>query len=577
MKNDLTFLGTCLVSAAALIGCGGSGSDSSPASGEKYTYNLNVSVSGEIDALSIDWMDKQTAVDSGQSLVISAVGEVFSNPALSYNTDLYACQGNLSKTSDFEYSYPVQCELKAEQIQVYVDGVLAYPVTLSYDGQEIAISDEDVSVERVASAELGISALGGPQACELTLVGGKYALSCTPFSLAYGNTPEASRGLYMMKGEQPPSLIWQSNADELINLGYFWFDERAWWSVTGNNGTENSAISLGHTKGTLDVFTRHDISPDALTQVSGSLLALAELENDAQGYRLMKWENNNWEQVIASTGLTPESGFAATRDEVSWYLRTISGTQFYVGRTLNGIPQVPKQVGSQITLVTDIPVYQYQGFEQLVGFDDTGTMWVQALDVAVADTGTMEVGEISTVNLFENAQDNQYLLYMQAGEVKQLDIRNNDVPGSEAFDLSTVNELTPDWIGGDKDIFLAGQSLSESQARLLYAYSADGELGLAALQERLSTQGDIKVKHELNLLDGRLRYASSIRAHKGHILVFTGEDAGGSVWVISATNAYKVMDDISWPAFETNFAIEAVSEHHIIVHRDSSDIISIPR
>ena len=564
--KGISFLSACICT-LFMSGCG----SDSQSDNTSNTYTLTVDAAQINDAITLEWQGGEYEIAPQSETNFTSTGTQFSAPTMVAIPNHYSCEMNVDAISEFHYQASIQCETLNHMSLDTIDK-LAYPVTVQYGEQTQIISqggEATFAVEAGVAQSLVIESTGGPQSCEILGGGASYLLSCEPFLLSYGYF-NGRRNLYKISDNHTTALYeFDQPEDVLVYEDYFYLNDKMWFRGKHLEDNSPSIFSASIDNGLLQSPEKTILAATSLTHLNDTAYALVDNEIGDGGYTVQYYheaegENEGeWKTALDHSNYMALSGFIDGGDNLQWYLRPKDDeTAILLGRILKtelaGMNDVllAKPLSASFTKVTHNPMFKYDNHNFAVGYDDANNVLIEYTFTASQDHFTDNLGNVSATTVWQDNNDNQYLFYTKENAVKQLSFTVDGVPTTQAFDMSPLEQFIPDWVGGDLTQLVAGLTVSEDYGMLTYLRVGEQALDANEVMELFETRSEVRVLFEKS---------TQVISNEGHLLVYVGQDATGSVWLIDGLKPYKVEDNVSWDKFVLGYSIENVSPQHASV------------
>ncbi|CAM4248777.1 hypothetical protein [Pseudoalteromonas ostreae] len=569
------------LSILAASGCGGSSNDSQDTAVTEQTFTLKITANSVAAGLEVLWMDNKAKLTVDKAIELSATAETFLQPTLLAIPKSISCDTQLSNATTLNYSLAIQCvssQATFEQTSPY-----SYPVTIRYGEQNIQLKDSVLSVPPFTMTEPEITALGGPQICEIDDSSAlNFKVACRPYTVVY-----EKRKLYLVFSEQEKQLLFDNpDKERLIESEYLWFDEQVWF-ITEGASTQYKLHSASFDNGQLGNYKVHDINASSLAISGGKLFALTSFTDG-----VYSWQSGKWKAVsnLINDGVL-KSEFIANNQDLYLALEDNNevSSKSYI-QIINAQIRGRTVLSKQISTFSHTPFFEYDDITFGLGFGTDEQLLINVMDVipSARDDAVFSLNNVRNATIWQNA-NNQFLFTNQDSGIEQFKFTREQVETSTAFDLTALRQTTPDWIGGDLDTLLAGdfvETASIKYAVLKYLRKADIEQSELQLQTRLNTTQPIRVYNETwrtiaSYARSNTKKITPIVSEHGYLLVYVGDASSnqsiGQLWALSADKEYLIKDDVSWEGYlMKDFHFEAVSEKHLVVYSEiANKIITI--
>lgn len=572
------------LSILAASGCGGSSGDSQdtkPPAISEQTFTLKITANGVAAGLEVSWMDNKAKLTADKVIELSATSKTFVQPTLLAIPESITCDTQLSNTTTLNYSLAVKCV--SSQASFAQTTPYSYPVTIRYGEQSIQLKDSPVSVPPLTMIEPEITALGGPQICEVDDSSNlKFKVACRPYTVVY-----EKRKLYLVFSEQEKQLLFDNpDKERLIESEYLWFDEQVWF-ITESASTQYKLHSASFDNGQLGNYKIHDINASSLAISGGKLFALTSFPDG-----VYSWQSGKWKAVsnLINDGVL-KSEFIANNQDLYLALEDNNevSSKSYI-QIINAQIRGRTVLSKQISTFSHTPFFEYDDITFGLGFGTDEQLLINVMDVipSARDDAVFSLNNVRNATIWQNG-NNQFLFTNQDSGIEQFKFTREQVETSTAFDLTALRQITPDWIGGDLDTLLAGdfvETASIKYAVLKYLRKAGTEQSELQLQSRLNTTQPIRVYNETwrtiaSYARSNTKKITPIVSEQGYLLVYVGDASSnqstGQLWALSADKEYLIKADVSWESYSMkDFHFETISEKHLVVYSEfDNEVITI--
>ncbi|CAM4091619.1 hypothetical protein [Pseudoalteromonas byunsanensis] len=573
MQNRTLLVG---VLAVLLNGCGGSSSTETPpktdantqlgAESNKETgYTLNVESNFLAKGVAISWMGTTLTLASSEAVTLTKKATKFEEPALNNTPNNMTCNGKLSTTNDTAYRYAINCELNEGYIAFTQTTELMYPITVKYGQETFTLSSNIHTVKQAQASNYEIVSFGGPQDCEASEAQGVVGFNCARYTLAYSH-----RKLYKVYNKDHKALIFDAENYHggmfRISPYYLWFNDAIWLiNAEEPAGNVYSLSVTNHSN-----IQKHDVHANSLLVNGDALYALSYSQNQIHKLANGAWKSVNFykgeretdiEQIIVSDIVhNNENAYIVTADKHD--PQQLSYVTFEDGNIH------AKPLGSAIVSPASTPLFKFDNNNYAIGFNIDNQLVVNNLDGLLEERNEAitTIADVTNATLWQH-NENQYLFVNNSDGVQQFTTEGS----SNAFDTTELNNLSPDWIGGDLKLLIAGKrheqtlKVNEEENRVVefatleYLRQGDKVQNEAQLKKRLNTQSPIYINYNNSLLE--LKYEqrqpakqiTPLHAYQGFLLVYVGENesiqSSGQLWLLSTDEAHLVTDNFAWEIF----------------------------
>ncbi|MCF2909258.1 hypothetical protein L1285_13095 [Pseudoalteromonas sp. DL2-H2.2] len=576
-------LGFSLFSLCILAGCGDSPKSILPPeskSDDHHQYLLNVTTSGDFDTVGLQWMGHNETLSAEQDYQFTQAGKQFKAPDIKVSSIAIQCDSEIKESEKHTYELTVNCV--TSQVKVHADIGPAYGLDIRYGDMVLPFNSEAIVFDYQPGVAPSIEHLQGPQTCTLAekKPGLEYQLVCEGLTVGL-----LGKKLAISRDNQESQIVWENTNKRLIRQGYEWFDEGVWFTSWDDNVHTVHKLAFENGQPTEVV----DFGFDAYTVKAhtGKLYALSSPVGGDDN-QIAQFVNGQWETVGMYDDMKISGGFSQNNDNLYFNLNKDEGGHA-LGQIKGSEYVYPKVISEQIDVPSLLPAFNYDGRNFFAGYSQQGNLLVNYLDTVLPyrHEAVFEYENVGDVTLWEDSQQNQYLFYLQNNQVKQFNVKINDVEGTVAFDLDELNTEPVNWLGGDLTTLLVGSANEGDEfGRLRYIKSGDVAVNHAGLKARLATDKDIYVvlpnwrNQDFYFPQNHSKVSTQAAAHGGYLLGYVGDTSGtnatGELWLLSAHDAHKVFSGVLWHGYLGNeYYIDAVSELHVVVQGAGGEMMAI--
>jgi hypothetical protein len=549
------------------------GSDSQSENTGSNSYSLLVNASQIEEAITLKWLDSEYTINPQSETTFTQSLNEFIAPSIIAMPNYFACEMDVEPIAEFSYQATIECE-RVNNITLDTSDDLAYPVTVQYGAQTHIISQQgevSFSADDEEAPQLLIESTGGPQTCDMMGGNGLYSLTCEPFILSYGYFA-GHRNLYKISDSNTAALFEFGQPDDvLVYEDYFYLNDKMWFRGQQPEDNQVSIYSASIDNGKLEAPEKTISAATSLSHLNNTAYALVENEIGEGGYKVQYMHEGEWKTARDHSNYFLLSEFINAGDHLQWYFRpTVDDGTIWLGRIfkteIEGGNDIvwAKQLSAAFTKVSQNPMFKYDGYNYAAGFDDSSNTIIDFTFSASQDRQIETLEDVNTFTVWAGSDENQYLFYTKDNTVQQLSYAINDVAGSQAFDMATLQASSPTWVGGDLTQLAAGQMVSGEYGVLNYLRVGDEELSSNDIFELFEARSEVRVLFSKRR-HGSVQISTPVISKQGHLLVYVGQDDVGELWIIDGLTPYKVADNVSWDKFMLGYSIENVSAQHASV------------
>ena len=563
------------------------------------TFQLQVSISGNADSVQFTWMRQAINEAPGFNGTFSATGETFEEPVAPTASNV-ACTESLTRETDTLYLYQLTCNTtdntptdpNPTTTTITTNGALAYPVRLRIDqllrtlqNGVLELSDVDATPEIVG--------VDGPQTCELNGSSPTFTLACDPFTAGFGGINSNEQQLYLAYDNRDvPVTSWDETDMGQVTSGYYWVDSMLWLQTSTNR-----VYSIDFSDGTAGEPVLRASDVVAMTSLEERILIMQQPDNNQQ--RFVRYQDGALSQstpypnhVAVSFAENADSfndpfnvPFNITPRRISWLVRENGSEQFKLASFINVFTDL-KTLPASINRTSGLPVFNYDDANILVSFDENQAKFSLA-DSSETELALNDIDDFTSATVWRNTTGNEFLFHTRENAIAQQFTRTIDNESTSAgFNTAQLEQIIVDWVGGDGELFIAGERIDEGNdndtsndtlGKLTYLRFGAIEFTEAQLQNRLDVTTDIRVQLTTisNTSDPLRAALTSVNTHQEHLLVYTGSDTAGTIWLLAGNTAHEVKNNATITEFSDASRIVNTTAHQAIVQESAERIIVV--
>lgn len=559
------------------------------------TFQLQVSISGNADSVQFTWMRQAINEAPGFNGTFSATGETFEEPVAPTASNV-ACTESLTQETNTLYLYQLNCNAtdttptdpNPTTTTITTNGTLAYPVRLRIDqllrtlqNGVLELSDVDATPEIVG--------IDGPQTCELSGSSPAFTLACDPFTAGFGGINSNEQQLYLAYDNRDvPVTRWDEATMGQVTGGYYWVDSMLWLQTSTNRVY---SISFSNGAPSEPVLRASDVL--AMTSLEERILIMQQPDNNQQSF--VSYQDGALSQStpypnhvavsFADSANSFNTPFKVTPRRISWLVRENGSEQFKLASFINVFTDL-KTLPASINRASGLPVFNYDDANILVSFDESQAKF-SLVDNSETELALNDIDDFTSATVWRNTAGNEFLFHTRENAIAQQFTRTIDNESTSAgFNMAQLEQIIVDWVGGDGELFIAGERIDEGNdndtsndtlGKLTHLRFGTIEFTEAQLQNQLDVTTDIRVQLTTtsNASDPLRAALTSVNTYQEHLLVYTGSDTAGTIWLLAGNTAHEVKNNATITEFSNASRIVKTTAHQAIVQENAERIIVV--